>query len=198
MIMKELFLEESINFISQYQKYDDLELAKLRYGLEGLYLTITKMIVLVILAIILNIFKEFLIVLLLFNIIRYTGFGFHAEKSYQCLLISTFNFIVIPFVLLHILLSNYIILTISFICLIHYLVFAPSDTKKRPLKNKRKRLIRKVLTVIIGIVYTIFIFVLKSNYWTSLLLSVLIIQMIIVSPLTYKLFKQPYNNYKQA
>ena len=29
----------------------------------------------------------------IFNLIRYTGFGFHAEKSYQCLLFSTFNFI---------------------------------------------------------------------------------------------------------
>lgn len=196
--MKEIFLNQSIKFITQYQTYDELGVAKLRYGLEGLYLTITKMIILVLLALLLQIFKEFLLVTILFNIIRYTGFGFHAEKSWQCLLISTFNFIVIPFTFLYIEFSSMTIFIICSICLIHYLLFAPADTKKRPLKNKRKRLIRKVLTVTTGTIYTILIFILHSNYWTSLLLSVLVIQAIVVSPLIYRLFHQPYNNYKLA
>lgn len=196
--MKEIFLNQSIKFITQYQTYDELEVAKLRYGLEGLYITITKMIVLVCLALVLNVFKEVMLVIILFNIIRYTGFGFHAEKSWQCLLISTFNFIVIPFTFLYIKFSFMAIFIICSICLIHYLLFAPADTKKRPLKNKRKRLIRKVLTVTTGTIYTILIFILHSNYWTSLLLSVLVIQAIVVSPLIYRLFHQPYNNYKLA
>lgn len=196
--MKEVFLNQSIKFITQYQEYDTFELAKLRYGLEGLYLTITKMIVLVCLALILNIFKEVMLVIVLFNIIRYTGFGFHAEKSWHCLLISSFNFIGIPYVLLQISFSNITTIIICGVCLIHYLLFAPADTKKRPLKNKRKRLIRKVLTISIGLSYTILIWVLHSDYWTSILLSVLIIQMIVISPATYKIFHQPYNNYKWA
>lgn len=196
--MKEVFLNKSIKFINQYQEYSTFELAKLRYGLEGLYLTITKMIALVCLALILNIFKEVILVIILFNIIRYTGFGFHAEKSWHCLLISIFNFIIIPYVLLQISFSSVTNIIICGVCLIHYVLFAPADTKKRPLKNKRKRLIRKVLTISTGIIYTILIFVLHSNYWTSILLSVLIIQMIVISPFTYRLFHQPYNNYKQA
>ena len=57
-------------------------------------------------------------------------------------------------------------------------------------------MIRKIVTVMIGIVYAILIFLLDSKYWTGILLSVLIIQAIVISPLTYRLFKQPYNNYK--
>lgn len=194
--MKQLFLDYSLDFICKYHTYSDFDKKKLKYGLEGIYLTITKLIILLILSIVLNMFKEFVLVTILFNIIRYTGFGFHAEKSYQCLLFSTFNFILIPYLLLHITLKPSIVLGISVICILHFLLFAPADTKKRPLTNKRKRIIRKILTVTIGFIYLLTIIILNSKYWTSIILSTLIIQAIIVSPITYLLFKQPYNNYK--
>lgn len=194
--MKQLFLENSMNFICKYQSISDYDKKKVKYGLEGLYLTITKMVLLTILALLLNMFKEFILVVVFFNVIRYTGFGFHAEKSYQCLLFSTFNFIAIPFLLLHIQLSDFFVYTICAICIFHYLLFAPADTKKRPLSNKRKRIIRKIITVMIGFIYTLMIILLNNTYWTSIILSAMIIQSIIISPLIYRLFNQPYNNYK--
>ena len=194
--MKQLFLENSMNFICKYQSISDYDKKKVKYGLEGLYLTITKMVLLTILALLLNMFKEFILVVVFFNVIRYTGFGFHAEKSYQCLLFSTFNFIAIPFLLLHIQLSNFFVYTICAICIFYYLLFAPADTKKRPLSNKRKRIIRKIITVMIGFIYTLMIILLNNTYWTSIILSAMIIQAIIISPLIYRLFNQSYNNYK--
>lgn len=194
--MKQLFLESSMNFICKYQSISDYDKKKVKYGLEGLYLTITKMIILTVLALMLNMFKEFILVVVFFNVIRYTGFGFHAEKSYQCLLFSTFNFIAIPFLLLHIQLSNFFVYIICAICIFHYLLFAPADTKKRPLSNKRKRIIRKIVTVMIGFIYTLMITLLNNAYWTSIILSAMIIQSIIISPIIYRLFHQPYNNYK--
>lgn len=185
-----------MNFICKYQSISDYDKKKVKYGLEGLYLTITKMVLLTILALLLNMFKEFILVVVFFNVIRYTGFGFHAEKSYQCLLFSTFNLIAIPFLLLHIQLSNFFVYTICAICIFHYLLFAPADTKKRPLSNKRKRIIRKIITVMIGFIYTLMIILLNNTYWTSIILSAMIIQAIIISPLIYRLFNQPYNNYK--
>ncbi len=195
--MKQLFLESGMNFICKYQSISDYDKKKVKYGLEGLYLTITKMIILTVLALMLNMFKEFILVVVFFNVIRYTGFGFHAEKSYQCLLFSTFNFIAIPFLLLHIQLSNFFLYTICAICIFHYLLFAPADTKKRPLSNKRKRIIRKIVTVMIGFIYTLMITLLNNAYWTSIILSAMIIQSIIISPIIYRLFHQPYNNYKK-
>ena len=155
------------------------------------------MIVIFLLAFLLGIFKEVIIVLVLFNIIRYTGFGFHAEKSYQCLIISTINFILIPWFLLNIKLSNNVVLYITVIYIICYLLFAPADTIKRPLPNKKKRIIRKIITVVIGIVYTLLIIFLNNYYYTSLILSAMTVLVIVINPLTYAIFKQPYNNYKK-
>lgn len=192
--MKKRFLSTTVNFLKKYNEYTDEEIKKLNYGLEGLYLTLTKIVVIILLAFLLGIFKEVILILIFFNIIRFTGFGFHANKSWECLILSTSYFIIIPIIFLNINLSEFIKLIICLICIISYLLFAPADTVKRPLPNKKKRIIRKTFTVIIGIIYTTLIFIFPKL--STVLLSALVIQAIIINPLLYKLFGQPYNNYK--
>ena len=196
--MKEKFLDFTINFLKQNNTYSDNEIKKLRYGLEGIYLTITKTIVILIIALLLNFLKEIIILLLLFNIIRYFSFGFHAEKSSECLILSMFDFLVIPYIFLKLNTSLFVNLIICGICLVLLLIFAPADTPKRPLKNKKKRIIRKLLTFIVGAIYTFLVITFKNNYVSQLLVCCLIITTIVVNPLTYWLFGQTYNNYKKS
>ena len=80
--MKEAFLNHTMNFIASNQEnLNKEEREKLHYGLEGLYMTITKLIVIFLIAFLLGFIKEF--------IIRSPGFGFHASKSIACLIPST-------------------------------------------------------------------------------------------------------------
>lgn len=194
--MKKKFIDCIISFITKFNNYSTDELAKMKYGIEGIYLTITKCIIIVILSLLLDIFKEVVCTLILFNIIRFTGFGFHAEKSYQCLFLSIIYFIGIPLLFININISKFTTIIICVFCIISYLLFAPADTKKRPLPNKRKRLIRKIFTVFIGTAYSLFIICFETNFLTPLLLSTLVIQALIINPLFYMIFRQPYNNYK--
>lgn len=194
--MKTVFLNHSINTITKYNpNYNSEELEKLKYGLEGLYLTITKTIVILILAIIFKITKEILIILVLFNILRYFAFGFHAETSKQCLIISSFLFIGLPLIIFYADLSLLLKGILAIICTINIMVLAPADTIKRPLPNKKKRLVRKTISTLIALIYTIIILISKNTI-SQLFLCVLIIQTINISPIIYKIFKQPYKNYK--
>lgn len=194
--MKKRFLDSTVNFIKKYNTYSEKEERLLRYGLEGLYLTFTKLFIIMLLAFVLGILKEVLLVIIIFNIIRYFGFGFHAEKSYECLIFSILCFILIPFIFINTEFSIEIELAIAGFCILNYLFFAPADTVKRPLYNKKKRLIRKILTIIVGTLYTLVVGVVDNCYFCDLLLSAMLIQAIIIHPITYKLFGQPYNNYK--
>lgn len=194
--MKARFMNNTIAFLQKYNTYSKEDIEKLEYGLEGIYLTITKLIILFFIATLLGVVKEFITLLLLFNIIRYTGFGFHAEKSYQCLIISSFCFLIIPIFFINIVLSKIIYIVICIFCIINFLLFAPADTIKRPLPNKKKRIIRKITTTIIGLIYSILSIVFYNHWISAILISALIIQVIVINPLTYKILKQPYNNYK--
>lgn len=195
--MKKRFINNVSSFITKYNDYSDLELKKINYGIEGLYLTLTKTIVILFLALMLNILKEVFIIIIIFNIIRYFGFGFHAEKSYQCLIYSLINFILLPlfFIKFKFSLNTYIV--ISLICIIDYFIFSPADTIKRPLPNRKKRLIRKGLTTFSGIICLLIIVYFNNVKISSILVCSMVIEAIAICPITYFIFGQPYNNYKK-
>lgn len=192
--MKQKFLGSSINFITKYQTYTEKDIEKLKYGLEGLYLTLTKTIIIFIFALILGIFWEVLAIIILFNILRYFGFGFHAEKSWQCMIISTINFILIPLLFIKIEFNTIATIIISMVCLIGFLLYAPADTVKRPLKNKKKRLYRKILTCLVGIIYMTLAILFPAI--RDYLLCSMVIEFIVINPILYKIMKQPYKNFK--
>lgn len=194
--MKQKVLNKCVSFIQSYYTYSDLELEKLKYGLEGIYLTLTKTLIILVLALLLGTFKETLLTIVLFAIIRFFCFGFHAEKSYQCLIISIIEFNLLPLLILNIDINYQIIVIICLLAIGNFLIFAPADTVKRPLPNKKKRVIRKTFSVIIGIIYSLVILFFDNNWILSSFLTALIIAMICVNPIIYMLFKQPFNNYK--
>ena len=101
--MKEVFLNHTMNFIASNQKnLDEEEKEKLAYGLEGLYMNITKLIIIFIMALHLGFIKEFIVALILFNIIRFPGFGFHASKSIVCLITSILLILGLPYLFVNV------------------------------------------------------------------------------------------------
>lgn len=134
--MKTAFLNHYINTITKYNpSYNSDEIEKIKYGLEGIYLTITKTIIILALAILFHIVKEVLLILIFFNILRYFAFGFHAKTSKQCLLISSILFIGLPLIIFYADLDVALKGILAIICVINIVILAPADTIKRPLPN---------------------------------------------------------------
>ena len=195
--MKKLIINKCMELVTTYNKdLSQRDIDKIKYGLEGLYLTITKLIFIIIVSIILGIWKETLLLILIFNGIRLTAFGVHAKRSIDCLISSTLFFILFPIlcIKLTIPLIVKIILFIPLTVLIG--IFAPADTEKRPLINKKKRKIYKMLSIMISIIYMTIAIVIKDNTLSNYFIFAIVIQIIIMLPITYKIFGVSYNNYK--
>ncbi len=196
--MKEKIIDFCMSLIENSKpNLSKKEKDKIRYGLEGLYLTITKIIVITIVAYLLGILKEYLILLIIYNGIRLFGFGVHAKKSFHCLISSLLFFILFPILCKELYIPIYIkkILVIPLISLIG--ILAPSDTEKRPLKNKNKRLLYKCLTIIVAAIYMGLSINIENNTISNSFMFAIIIQIIIMLPITYKIFGVSYNNYKK-
>lgn len=185
-----------MNFITKNKQYTDDEKDIILYGLESLYLTYTKMMVIFLLAFLLGCLKETIILLITYNIIRAKAFGIHATKSIYCLISSILIFIGGALICKYITLPLEIMVIVAIICDICLLLFAPADTHKHPLINAKKRKKFKFISFSLGIIYTILIVVLKDYFIVNYLLFGLIFSVIMVLPITYKIFKLPYNNYK--
>ena len=195
--MKKLIINKCMELVTTYNKdLSQKDIDKIKYGLEGLYLTITKLIFIIIISIILGIWKETLLLILIFNGIRLTAFGVHAKRSIDCLISSTLFFILFPImcIKLSIPLIVKVILFIPLTVLIG--IFAPADTEERPLINKKKRKIYKMLSIMISIIYMTIAIVIKDNTLSNCFIFAIVIQIIIMLPITYKIFGVSYNNYK--
>ena len=197
--MKEAFLNHTMNFIASNQEtLNEAEREKLQYGLEGLYMTITKLVVIFLIALLLGFIKEFIITLIFFNIIRFPGFGFHASKSIVCLISSTILILGLPYLFTNIEVGLTIKIVLCIISVIAFIICAPADTWKRPLTNKKKRIIRKVSACSLAIIYSILIIVFNGMEISNLLMAALLIETILISPIMYLIFKEPYRNYKKV
>ena len=194
--MKKKFINYSLNYIESKKTLTNLEKKKLKYGLEGFYNLITKVIVLISLALIFNLIKELLLLIIIYSFLRLYGFGLHAQKTWQCWITTIPIYIGGCFLIKYISIPFNISIIIWIIGFLSFLFFAPADTKSRPLIHKEKRIRAKVLSLTIVIILILINYFYPNKELLNASIYALIMQSIAMNPLTYKLFKAPYNNYK--
>lgn len=195
--MKNYFLKKiRKEIIKQYPKYSKDKVDEIMYGVEGIYLTITKTIIISLIALILGVFKELIFLLISFNFIRLFAFGMHANKSWICLLFSSTLFLGGAYLCKILIIPKNILITLFLIVLLIISIYAPSDTVKRPLIKKKRRIIFKILSIIVVIIYFILTLIIKNNLFINTVVIGLIIECILILPTTYMIFKMPYKNYK--
>ena len=194
--MKKKFLNSSIDILRKNGNYSEEEIEIIAYGLEGIYLTFTKMIVIFSLAYVLNLWKEVILLLITFNIIRSQAFGLHASKSIYCLISSIIMFIGGAIICKYFTFPIWFLIISAVICNICLLLYAPADTHKRPIVNSKKRKKFKYLSFLLGIIYTFLIILFRNSYIVNYLVLGMIEAVFMILPITYNIFKMPYNNYK--
>ena len=195
--MKEAFIDNSMNIIKKYYPdYSEVKLAELKYGLLGLYLLISKSIIIFGIALILGIFKELLIFTLIYNLIRLPSFGIHASKSWICLVASTTVFILSAY------LSSVIIIPINLRVMLGLIGIvlinknAPADTAKKPIISPKRRFIYKTLSTLVAIIFVICSLIIENSFLANSFILALLIQCVITAPTTYKLCGETHDNYK--
>ena len=195
--MKEVFINNSMNLIHKYYPdYSEERLAELKYGLLGLYLMITKSIIIFGISLYLGIFKELLIFTVIYNILRAPSFGIHASKSWICLVSSATIFILSTYLSVNIVIPINIKIIFGIIGIILIYKNSPADTAKKPIVSPKRRRIYKLISTIIAIIFAIASIVVDNNFLSNSFILSLILQNIMVAPTTYKIFGEPYDNYK--
>lgn len=193
--MKDLVVKHCMNIVNYKNEYDEEKLAIIKYGLEGLYMQISKIVVIMIISAILGIFKEMVIFLLIYNVIRTTSFGLHATKSWICLLSSTLIFIGFPIICKYLVISKYIKLVINIIVIGFIFKNSPADTYKRPIINPKRRLFYKYISTFIVIIFAYLSILISDNFISNCFVLAPLVQSFMIAPTIYKLFGLSYNNY---
>lgn len=194
-MIKNFIINNSISLVNKTNKYNSIELEEIKYGLESIYLAITKVVVILFISACIGLFKEAVLFLLIFNLVRATAFGLHASKSIWCWISSSISFLLIPFICKNVIFPTIFYIVASIITVIIFLLYAPADTVKRPLINKKKRKMYKILSVITALIFISLIFIIDNFLIKNMFIFALILESILILPITYKIFKLPYRNY---
>lgn len=165
-----------------------IKLEELRYGLVGLYTLITKTSVIILLSIILGFFKEFIIFLLFYSLLRSVGYGAHAKSNIMCWIYSTLLLLGIPYIFTLLKFSTIGKSVIWSICFLNFIIFCPADTDKRPMINKLRKLKFKLSILVLSIIYLVLVF--KVEYIANLILASMVLESLLTNPLGYVLMGQ--------
>ena len=196
--MKKYIMNHAMQVVgSIYPQYDSDKLDEIRYGLEAIYLSLSKTIVILFITFLLGIFKEAIIVLLFFNFLRMFAFGIHAKKSWQCWISSSIMFIGIPYLCIYTELTNFVYYILIGFSILNYLLYAPADTVKRPLVRKNRRIKFKILTLIVSIIYIVLFLNTNNVFIKNVIVYTMLLEVVLIHPLTYKVFNLPYKNYER-
>ena len=196
--MKDVFINNSMNIIKKYYpNYSEEKLSELKYGLLGLYLLISKSIIIFGIALYLGIFKELLIFTIIYNVLRAPSFGIHASKSWICLISSTVIFILSSYLSVSISIPINIKIIFGIIGIILIYKNSPADTSKRPIIDPKRRHTYKLISTIIAVIFVIFSLIINNRFLSNSFIFALLIQCIFTSPTMYKICGEPYDNYKR-
>lgn len=192
--MRKKFLTLIIDKIKKNNEYNNTEILEIKYGLEIVYVIITRTIIFLLINILLGTFIEFIIFYIIYAIIRSFSFGLHAKSSVACFFVSSIAFIGIPYISSVISFNIVLKILLSIYFYIIFLIYSPADTPKKPLVNKYKRKKLKYYSLITVTFYIIGLFTL-NDLISNIIILVLIYQSILISPLLYKILNINYNNY---
>lgn len=193
--MRNKIINELMKFIKNNKKTNNEQLEIIQYGLEAIYITITKTIILFIIAYLLGILKELIIFLPFYILIRMFAFGLHAKTSTQCLISSSLIFLTSTFLCIYLNIPIYIKSLLGVLSILAIYNWSPADTEKRPIINQKRRQIYKIISTIIAITFSFLSIFISNNFISNCLIISIIVQSFMVCPYVYKLFKLPYNNY---
>lgn len=161
-------------------------------GMDGL----KKLVVIVTLALATGHLMECLIVLSAFNLVRSRAFGLHADGFWHCLGVSVLLFVVVPMVLNGLVLNACLqgIWYLQLALLLHR--FAPGDTALNPIVGRHHREKLKLAAT-----RNLFLLAFISTFFDpkvqALLLYGATVSVVMVLPMTYKIFGRSRNNYER-
>lgn len=194
--MKSAFVNHSLNYLIKNNACNDKQINTFRYTLESLYSLITKTSVVLLLSVLLKTFSITLIILILYSFLRGFAFGIHASKNIYCWIITLTVYIIAPLLIKNFTLSIEIVYACYAIGLVSIFLWAPADTPSRPLLNRKKRVVNKIITLSLCAIYILSSFYFNNSNFYEIVSFLLILESVCICPITYALFKVPYSNYK--
>ena len=193
--MKKIIIDKLITFITNNKQCTEKDIKIYRYGLETLYNLMTKTIVLLIITFFIKTIKQCLLIIMFYTLLRLFAYGIHANTSLGCWLTTLPIYIIGSLFIKYISVTKNIIWIMWVIYTLFVVLWAPADTKKRPLIHAKRRKRLKIEALIMCVVFYVFIWKISNPQAITAIGFSMLLESISICPLTYYLSGNRFNNY---
>ncbi|AOT68652.1 accessory gene regulator ArgB-like protein [Geosporobacter ferrireducens] len=161
----ERLAQKITNFIQvNNSNLSDLEIKKIKFGLECFLGEITKFFIYLIIFYALSLTKPFLVATLFFCVPRMPAGGFHEDTYWRCFFTSLIILAAIVIVGSKVLLYAHIRLIIILITLLLIWIYAPVDHPNKPIISIERRKRLKYASLLITLLFTGISFMIPERY----------------------------------
>jgi accessory gene regulator B len=167
-----------------------------RYGVYIIVSDAVKLIIMLLAAYFLGIFKYTLISLICFGFFRSFAGGVHSKTWLGCLITNTVIFFSLVYISLYIQGINpaIVTLTVFFAGLIIVYKYVPGDIENKPIPSRRQRNRLKVLSFLVLSLLGIISLMLSSQPLSNIIMLSVVVELAAVLPVTYKITGTGYGS----
>lgn len=183
--------------LNRYAQKEGIELQKMILGMEIILHNIPKIVLMIVVSLILGIFQQTFVTWLSFVCIRRYASGLHASNSTTCTVMTLLMFVAMPYVMQNITIGAITFILIFAIVGLGLYIYAPADTKARPILGKKKRGRLKRSAVIANFVMLAVTLIFLNEVFYVLVAMGAVYAVVVVLPLTYKILRRSIKNYEQ-
>jgi len=185
------------NRLNQYMGKSGPEFTKLVLGMEVIIINVSKLIIIYLLAAALGVVVQTAIIQAGYVLIKRHSFGLHALNSTVCTVVSCLMFVITPLILSGFGINNLTVLVVFIFIVMCLYLYAPADTKARPLVGVKLRAHLKKKAVFCGLVLMLITLLIPSYELKFLLTLGAVYQCLGILPITYKILKRSEKNYEK-
>ena len=183
--------------LNSYSNVEGLEFTKMVIGIEAFIINVVKLLIIYLLAAILGVIPSTLVIHGAFALIKRYSLGLHALSVTMCAVVSCLLLVIVPWLLQGVTINNIVVVSAFAPIMFSLYLFAPADTKARPLIGKKLRTSHKRKTLICGALLLGITLLIPNESVKFLLTLGAVYQVIAILPLTYKILKRSEKNYEK-
>jgi len=193
----EILADRITRWLFEGTEQNEIAYLTAKLGLESILINISKGFIVYMIAILFQTVLPTFITHATYVLLRKFSQGLHAKSSFVCTVVSVTLFVILPAIMQNIILSRPVVFFIGIIVTCLFYLYAPADTEKSPILNAETRNHLKWRSVWSSALITVVALIVPYPMVRTLMVLGLVLQIIMILPITYKLLGRRYRNYEE-
>ena len=196
-VYSEILAKKVTEWIAGETSLNEIEYLKIKLGIESILINISKSLIVFFAAMFFQTLILTILAYVAYVAVRKFSQGLHAKSSVMCTIVSILMFVAVPYMVQNVVIDRLWVFLVGVGTTYLLYKYAPADTEKSPIIDYDVRKQLKWRSVGANIFLMFIALVVYNSMVRTMIVTGVVMQIIMVLPITYKILGRGYNNYEE-